>query len=162
MASMASSRRVVSSPFLVRVSRRTSGQRARYLWPIRGGYRRVAGKRHGSVAQLELEARCLFEDPNTTVHGPVVSGRAPQWEPEPLAHAEVTAGGGEGRADETTREHRQPGSEQRERARRLDPAFGELTRESNLGARPTKRSPTGHRFGAERTFSETYMLRIWC
>src|SRR6266540_887056 len=93
MASMASSRRVVSSPFLVRVSRRTSGQRARYLWPIRGGYRRVAGKRHGSVAQLELEARCLFEDPNTTVHGPVVSGRALQREPEPLAHA-VHAGRG--------------------------------------------------------------------
>jgi hypothetical protein len=54
---------------------------------------------------LELEARCLFEDPSTTVHGAVVSGRALQREREPLAHAEVSAGGREGRADETTREH---------------------------------------------------------
>src|SRR6266540_727402 len=65
-------------------------RRARYRWPIRGGDRRVAGERHGSVARLELESRCLFEDPDTTVHGPVVSGRALQREPEPLAHAGVT------------------------------------------------------------------------
>ncbi len=30
----------------------------------------MAGERHGSVARLELESRCLFEDPDTTVHGP--------------------------------------------------------------------------------------------
>jgi hypothetical protein len=125
-----------------------------HLWPIRGGYRQVAGNRHGSVAQLEREARCLFEDPNTTVHGPVVSGRAPQREREPLAHAGVTAGGRHVRTKRLGSACNRRGSNACAR-RTLTQLLGKLTRESNLGTRPRKRSPTGHRFGPKRTFSET-------
>src|SRR6266508_3205267 len=93
MASMASSRRVVSFPLLCPASRRTSGQRARYLWPIRGGSRRGGGEtpRVGRSTRTRRDA-CLktltrpFTGPWSAVE-PCSGSR------KPLAHA-VHAGRG--------------------------------------------------------------------
>jgi hypothetical protein len=111
----------------------------------------VAGKRHGSVAQLELEARCLLEDPNTTVTGHWSAVEPCQRESEPLAHAGVTAG--EGRGVRTKR----LGSTCNRRAsnacaRRTLTQTNERIESQNT---PDETEPPWLSFRAEGTFSET-------
>src|SRR6266540_3410443 len=118
MASMASSRRVVSFPLLCPASRRTSGQRARYLWPIRGGDRRGGGEtpRVGRSTRTRRDA-CL-----KTLTRPFTG---PWSAVEPCSGSRTACprrdeGGGQ-RADETTREHLQPAGEQRVCSQDVDP-----------------------------------------